>query len=120
MIKGVIYNNRPLIPIIVGWTLGVQDMVALLDTGFTGELKISNEKATELGLSITHTERVSLGDDREVNMAAALAVASMENAANVVNVLISPGEPVVGVGLLRRFGYILTADFRYNILSLQK
>lgn len=120
MIRGIIHNNRPLISIIAGWKLGVQQMVVLLDTGFTGELKISPEKAQEMGLEITHTQRVSLGDDRVVNMSAALAVVSMEGVKSVVNVLISRGETIVGVSLLRRFGYILTADFRYNSLTLQK
>ena len=120
MIKGVIYNNRPLISLIVGWRLGVQDTVVLVDTGFTGELKISPEKALELGLQITHTERVTLADEKTVYMQASLALVSMEGVMNVVNVLVSQGTPLVGVGLLRRFGYALNMDVKYNSLILQK
>ena len=120
MIKGVIYNNRPLISVIVGWRLGVQDTVVLVDTGFTGELKISPEKALELGLQITHTERVTLADEKTVYMQASLALVSMEGVMNVVNVLVSQGTPLVGVGLLRRFGYALNMDVKYNSLVLQK
>lgn len=120
MIKGTIYNNRPLISLIVGWRLGVQETVALVDTGFTGELKISPEKALELGLQITHAQPVTLADEKTVTMSASLALVSMEGVMNVVNVLVSQGIPIVGVGLLRRFGYALNMDVQYNSLILQK
>lgn len=120
MIKGIISNNRPLISLIVGWKLGVQEIVALVDTGFTGELKISPEKALELGLQTTHTEPVKLADENTVNMQASLVLVSMENIANVVNVLISKGTPIIGIGLLRRYGYALNIDVKYNSLVLQK
>ena len=120
MIKGTIHNNRPFISLIVGWRLGVQETVALVDTGFTGELKISPEKAFELGLQITHAEPVTLADEKTVIMRASLALVSMEGIMNVVNVLVSQGIPIIGVGLLRRFGYALNMDVRYNSLILQK
>lgn len=120
MIEGVIVENKPLIRVVVGWRLGVQEIVALVDTGFTGELKISPAKATELGLQVTHTEPVSLGDERVVNMQAALAVVAMEGQTNLVDVLIGHGKPVIGVGLLKRFGYTLTVLFKRNYLVLQR
>lgn len=74
MIKGSILNNRPLITITIGGLFyGVQDIVALVDTGFTGELKISPDKLPELGLQITNTQPVTLGDGRTINMSASLA-----------------------------------------------
>ena len=120
MIKGTIHNNRPFISLIAGWRLGVQETVALVDTGFTGELKISPEKALELGLQITHAEPVTLADEKTVYMQASLALVSMEGVRNVVNVLVSKGTTIIGVGLLRRFGYALNMDVKYNSLLLQK
>ena len=120
MIRGTIHNNRPFISLIAGWRLGVQETVALVDTGFTGELKISPEKALELGLQITHAERVTLADEKTVYMQASLALVSMEGVRNVVNVLVSKGTTIIGVGLLRRFGYALNMDVKYNSLLLQK
>lgn len=104
----------------MGWRLGVQEIIALVDTGFTGELKLSPEKILELGLQITHAEPVTLADENTVSMPASLAVVSMEDLRSVVNVLISRGIPVIGVGLLKRFGYTLNIDFRYNNLILQR
>ena len=120
MIKGVIHNNQPLIALIVGWRLGVQEIVALVDTGFTGELKIPREKALELGLETTHTQPVTLADEKTVTMEASLALVSMEGVTNVVNVLVSQGASIIGVGLLRKFGYALNMDVRYDSLILQK
>ena len=120
MIEGIVSNNRPLIGLIVGSKLGVQEIVALVDTGFTGELKMSSEKATELGLQITHTERVMLGDEKTIDMHASLVWVSMEGTANVVNVLIARGMPIIGVSLLRRFGYTLNINFKHDLLFLQK
>ncbi len=120
MIRGTIHNNRPFISLIVGWRLGVQETVALVDTGFTGELKISPQKALELGLQITHAEPVTLADEKTVTMPASLALVSMEGVRNVVNVLVSQGTTIIGVGLLRRFGYALNMDVKYNSLILEK
>jgi predicted aspartyl protease len=120
MIHGAIYNNKPLISLIVGWRQGVQDTVVLVDTGFSGELKISPKNALELGLQTTHTEYVTLADGKTVPMQASLALVSIEGVVNVVNVLISQGLSSVGVGLLRRFGYALNMDAKYNSLTLQK
>ncbi len=120
MIKGIVHNDRPLISLVVAWRLGVQEVVALVDTGFTGELKISPEKAVELGLETTHAEPVMLADGNTINMRASLAVVAMEKSENVVNVLIGQGQPTIGVGLLRRFGYGLHINFKRDSLILQK
>jgi|SRR3989344_4541389 len=120
MIKGVVHNDRPLISLIVGWRLGVQEIVALVDTGFIGELKISSEKAVELGLQTTHTEPVMLANENTINMPASLAVVAMEDLEKVVNVLIGQGQPTIGVGLLRRFGYGLHINFKRDSLILRK
>lgn len=122
MIEGVIRKSdgRPVIPLTVGWHLGVQDIVALVDTGFGGELKIPPEMVSELGLSVTHTKTVLLANETGVNMPAALAFVSMEGTMNEVDVLICEGTAVVGVKLLKRFGYSLTVDFKNSSVSLEK
>ncbi len=120
MIHGGIYNNRPLISLSVGWKLKAQEVTALIDTGFTGELKISKKEATELGVETTHTELVTLADESTVGMSAGLAQVSMEDTQKTIEVLISNGMPIIGVGLLKKFGYILNINFPANIVSLKK
>lgn len=121
MVKGVIdSNNRPLIEITIGWQHGVQSIIALVDTGFSGELKLSPKEALNLNLMTTHTERVQLANNKSVDMQASLAMVSLEKTAKLVNVLISEGLPIVGVGLLKRFEYILKINFKNNYLELRK
>lgn len=118
MIQGTIDENRPLILVEIGWLLGFQEFPALVDTGFTAELKISQQQADELGLEITYAESILLGNDETVPMQGSVALISMEGVAKVVNVLVSKGEAIIGVGLLRKFGYELHMNPRMNSLSL--
>ena len=120
MIRGVVHNNQPLISLAVGWNLSVQEIVALIDTGFSGELKVSPALASQLGLQTTHTEPVTLADETTVNIPASLAVVAMENTKDIVSVLVAQGTPIIGVGLLKRFGYALNINFKNDSLTLQK
>lgn len=120
MVRGVVYQNKPLVSLVVGWRQSVQEIVALVDTGFTGELKIPPKKVVELGLEITHTEPVSLANEEIAHWGAALAAVSMEGIEHVVDVLVGRGIPLVGVGLLKRFGYSLHIDFPHDTLTLQR
>ena len=90
MIKGLIHENRPFVRITVGSSLGIQEVVALVDTGFTGELKLSTNEAKELGLETTHTESVALANEQEIIMEASLAEVALEGIKNTVSVLIDP------------------------------
>ena len=120
MLTGHIKDDRPVISIIVGSQLGVQELFALVDTGFTGELKVSAKTAEELGLQITHTEKVSLATDVPVSMGAGPARLSLENETKEVSVLIGGLRSSIGVALLRSFGYILTMDFSSDEFTLRK
>ena len=120
MITGAFDGNRPLISLIVGWQLEVVEIVALIDTGFTGELKLSPARASKLGLQITHTESVTLADEKSVNMPAGLAQVAMEGITDTVSVLIGEGTPIIGVGLLRKFGYNLNIDFKTDSIILKR
>lgn len=121
MIQGVLRkDNRPVIPLVIGWDYGIQEVVALVDTGFSGELKVPPEMIKELGLTVTHTQPVLLANEGITHMEASLAFVSMEGVVNEVNVLICMGLAVVGAGLLKRFGYKLTIDFKYNSVTLEK
>lgn len=121
MIRGVIHKNRPLVKIRVGSQFGVRDIVALIDSGFTSELKLSHALAAELGLTITHTEPVALADEKEMMWGASLAFVALEGVRQHINVLISEGDmAIVGIGLLQKFHYNLQLDIQYDMLTLEK
>ena len=102
------------------WKSGIQELVALVDTGFTGELKVSKETANQLGLEVTHTKAIRLGNGEIEEMAASRAVVFMEEVQEVVDVIINPGSTVIGVGLMKKFQYVLTADFPLDMLTLER
>lgn len=121
MIRGILHNNQPIVSVIVGSPLGVKELVALIDTGFSGKLKLSPKEALELGLVVTHTEPITLANEQSVTMRASIAEVALENTRSTVNVIIDTGMALIGMGLLERFGYNnLNFDFDGNILTLER
>jgi predicted aspartyl protease len=120
MINGIFVGNTPWISLLVAWGQSVKNQAFILDTGFTGDLQVTRKISQELSLKETGVERVGIADGSEVLMPSALAIASMEGAANHVNVLISKGSPLAGIGLLSKFGYKAIVDCKHRTVSLEK
>jgi clan AA aspartic protease len=120
MLTARIHEDRPLLPITVGWKQNVQDLIVLVDTGFTGELKVTPQFAKELGIETTDVRTINMADGRSLACPLGLAYVSLEKVQKEVSVLIVEGMPVIGVRLLRELDYILKADFPSNEFTLQK
>ena len=120
MINGIFVGNTPWISLIVAWGQSVKNQAFILDTGFTGDLQVTQKISQELSLKETGVEHVGIADGSEVLMPSALAIASMEGALNHVNVLISKGSPLAGIGLLSKFGYKAIVDCKHRTVSLEK
>ncbi|MEK7535586.1 MAG: hypothetical protein AAB590_01035 [Patescibacteria group bacterium] len=119
MIRGYFDNNRPHIPLTIGWGPSVEDTFVLVDTGFNGEIKITPENAKRLELNITHDETVGLANGQRVSMSAALIYVDMGGSIGVVNAIIAPGDTVIGVNLMKKFACLLTANFKTSTLRLK-
>jgi clan AA aspartic protease len=121
MIRGLVArDNRPLIPLVVGWNRGVQEIPAMVDTGFSGELKIPDRMIAELGLRVTHAQTVLLADGTTATMQACLVFVMMEGVKREITALISSGPAVVGGTLLKHFSYKLIVDYRSESVLLEK
>ncbi len=121
MIQGLVTpQNRPTILLTVGWNNTVQQIVAIVDTGFTGDLKVPPITAVELGLATTHAEPVRVADGRTSQMRACLVYVSMEGVIKTVSALVAPGDVILGIGLLKKFGYNLQINFDEKKLLLFK
>ena len=119
MLIGQIKDNRPVIFIAVGSGLGtVQNVLVLIDSGFTAELKISEELAEQLGIKTEYIETVSLAVGK-ATIPAGFAHVSLEGQTEKVSVLIG-GRPSIGIGLLRKFGYSLHMDCVNDQIRLQR
>ena len=121
MIRGaIITNNRPAIIVNIGWKEMVQQVVAIIDTGFTGELKIPPESMRDFNVFPTHTERIELANKSIVPMPACLLEVSLEGEVKTVEAVVDEGDILIGVGLLKKFGYILKIDFKHRNIELTK
>ena len=121
MINGIFVSNQPFINIIVAWEQSVKNQIFLLDTGFTGELKITPQISEELNLEEKESAiPVGIGNGKTVQMPLKLAVATMEGVSSYVEVLVDEGVPVAGIGLFSKFGYKVIVDCKYRTVKLEK
>lgn len=119
MVTGIISGRMPLVQITVGYGLAVQEPLAILDTGFTGDLQIPEEIAKELDLEPIGVASVKMADGNDIELATAMAVVSMENETRAVEVIISDGAPLIGMDLLYKFGYKAIVDCKKDEVKLE-
>lgn len=121
MVQGTfVDNNIPLIQVVIGWGQAVQAPYVVLDTGFTGDLQVTPQLATELGLEITGVTPARIANGQVVQVPTALALASMEGAVNYIQVLISESMPLAGISFLSKFDYKAMVDCKYKTVVLER
>lgn len=120
MVKGLFIGNIPWVQATIAAANSVQNPHFILDTGFTGDLKVTPKIATDLGLQPTSVMRTRIANGSIATIPTALAVASIEGVVRVVNVLIADGSPLAGIGLLKKYGYKASVCCKYNTVELEK
>ena len=120
MINGIFIGNVPWIEVVIGWEQFVQKPLAILDTGFSGDLQITPKIAKELGLKSTNIVRVQIANGQIVDVPVALVLASMEGKKNYIQVLISKSAPLLGISFLTRFSYKALIDCKNRTVILRK
>ena len=120
MVSGVFVENTPFIKVVVGWGQSVQAPFVVLDTGFTGDLQVTQKIATELGLQIVGVTKTQIANGQVIEVPLALAIAAMEGAANYIQVLISESMPLAGISFLSKFGYKAIVDCKYRTVVLER
>ena len=120
MVDGTFLNAVPLIPITIAWRHGAQTSMAVLDTGFSGDLQITPAIAKELGIQKKSVAYATMADGKVHEVPISLAIASMENVGKTVQVLVSEGVVLAGIGFLSKFGYKAIVDCKYRKVMLQK
>jgi clan AA aspartic protease len=120
MVKGEFIENLPCVNVNIGWGQAVQSPTFVLDTGFTGDLQVSYDIARELNLNIVGVIPTKIADGKIVNMPTAVAIASMEGQKEYVEVFVSEGSPLLGIGFLSKFSYKATIDCKYKAVFLER
>lgn len=91
--------------------LRAHEVEAWLDTGFTGELVLSDELIADLNLIQSGTISAELGDGSEVVLNVYSCVVEWFGAERQIEVVANTGSfPLLGVGLLEN--HVLTVDYR--------
>ena len=120
MVSGVFVENIPFIKVVLGWGQSVQAPFVVLDTGFTGDLQVTQKIATELGLQIVGVTKTQIANGQVIEVPVALAIAAMEGAASYIQVLISESMPLAGISFLTKFGYKAIVDCKYRTVALER
>lgn len=119
MKRGTFVGNTPLIKVPVAWSQAVQTPFVVLDTGFTGDLQVSSKIAQELGLNITGVTPVRIATGQIVQVPVAIALTAMEGITKRIEVLISDGVPLAGIGFLSKFNYRACFDCKNKTVALE-
>ena len=93
MVRGDIIDDKPWVKIVIAGDLGVQGLLVKVDTGFTGELKVSGEVADELGLEINYVQPTQYADGRVKDVPVSLAVAEPEKGSANIEVKVVSVKP---------------------------
>ena len=121
MVEGIFHNEViPMIPVSLAWNRGTQTTLAILDTGFSGDLQITPTIARELGIQQKSFLFATMADGITREVPVSLAIAAMENTGATVQVIISEGAMLAGIGLLTKFGYKAIVDCKHKKVQLQK
>ncbi len=120
MVEGFMNGNVPLITIAVTNNKNVLDITFTLDTGFTEDLLVTPEIASELELDIENFSELYVANGEKVTLNFANSYAIMENSRKRVQVLISNGIPLLGIGFLTKFGYKAIIDCKERTVVLEK
>lgn len=120
MISGKFIGNVPLIRVAVASGYAVRTPLVVLDSGFTGDLQISSKIAEELRLQAAGVISARIANGEIIQAPVALASAAMEGITQSIEVLISEGMPLVGIGFLTKFGYKAIVDCKYRTVVLER
>jgi predicted aspartyl protease len=118
MIDGIFIQNIPFIPVTLAFGQAVQSPYFILDTGFTGDLQVTQKIAVELGLAVSSITRSRIANGQVVAVPTALAIASMQGINKIVQVLIADSMPLAGISFLMKFGFMVSVDCKNRAVAL--
>ena len=112
--------NVPLIQLAVAWEQSVTDPYFLVDTGFSGDLKVTAKIAEDLGLEPIGIEPITNMNGEVVDTPVALGYVEMEGEKKAVSILISAGPHMAGIGLYTKFCYKVQVNCKNRTIELHK
>lgn len=112
-------NPTPMVPAVISWDGGVQTPFFILDTGFTGDLAVTEEMATDLGLTFDTVSPMKTATGEIQLMRTATAFATMEGETLYVTAILVKGKPLLGISFMQKFKYKAIVDCKNLKVSLE-
>ena len=120
MITGKFVGDTPFIQVTVLGKDNFQSPFFVLDTGFSGDLQITPQIASDLELRLDSEINARVADGSVIEVPTTLTMAEMEGSINDVEVFVSHGMLLAGISFLTKFGYTAVVDCAYRTVTLKK
>jgi predicted aspartyl protease len=98
----------------------MMDITFVLDTGFSGDLKIDDSTANDLGIFLANQTDFTNANGEIISAGFVLGYAEMENRRAPIKIIIVSGSRLAGMGLFMVFGYQAVIDGRKRRAYLER
>jgi predicted aspartyl protease len=121
MIEGSFLDFHPLptVKVLVKFDETVVYSQFVLDTGFSGDLKVDPQTAAGLGIENLGTKYIHNANGQRVLVGFAYGFAELENKKKSVEIIVADGPHLLGIGFLAVFGYKSVVDCKNWICHLE-
>ena len=113
-------TNLPYIEVSIFSGKKILHAECILDTGFSGCLKLDKETADKLGIITVEEAHLITANGEKVHADLARAYVEMEGRKRLAEILIVPGVRLAGVDLFSIFGYKAVVDCRNRTAHLER
>lgn len=118
MIKGELEDNRPYVTVPIRWGEKVQEIPALIDTGFDGDIRVSSKDANDLNLILDHVQVFEFADGSTKDVPASIGYSDFNGMMASLNIAILDGGPTIGMGFLKKFNATLTVNLKQRSVTI--
>jgi len=121
MVYGYFLNgtNVPYIEVSIFSGKKILSPAFVLDTGFSGDLKIDKRMADQLGVAANREIPAINANGERILAGLSPRYVEMEGRKKLIDILIFDGAPLVGIGLFSAFGYTVVVDCKNRTAHLE-
>jgi predicted aspartyl protease len=122
MIWGSFLSDRdlPIVQIPISFGQTTLYLSFILDTGFSGDLKIDERTATELGITAPGVGHFINANGQDILSGTAQGYVELESKKAPVTIIIANGAYLAGGALFTLFGYRVVVDYKNREARLER
>lgn len=121
MVNGSFLDFRPLptVKVLVEFNEAVSYPEFILDTGFSGDLKVDRQTAFELGIEKLDVTHIDNANGQRIPVGFAYGFAELEGKKKSVEIIVADGPHLLGINFLSTFGYKAVVDCKNWLCHLE-